>query len=87
MKGTVKFFNRKKGFGFISGEDGQDYFVHVSALPQGTFLNDNDEVTFEGGPGERGLKAENVQVTKSSPAPERGSRHSAPSSENSDEEQ
>ena len=47
MKGTVKFFNRMKGFGFITGEDDKDYFVHKSALPEGTDLNDNDEVTFE----------------------------------------
>ena len=62
MEGSVKFFNRKKGFGFIHGEDGQDYFVHFSALPRGVFLRDNDKVSFESGQGERGLKAENVQL-------------------------
>ena len=88
MKGTVKFFNRKKGFGFISGEDGQDYFVHVSALPQGVFLNDNDEVTFDGAPGDRGLKAENVQVTKSvGAAPRRSSPQPSADEESSDEQE
>ena len=62
MEGTVKFFNRKKGFGFISGDDGKDYFVHFSALPQGVFLRDNDKVSFNGVEGDRGLKAENVQL-------------------------
>ena len=67
MKGSVKFFNRKKGFGFISGEDGKDYFVHFTALPKGTYLNQNDEVSFDPGEGERGPKAENVQVTNAAP--------------------
>lgn len=62
MEGTVKFFNRKKGFGFISGEDGKDYFVHFTALPQGVFLRENDRVSFDGKEGDRGLKAENVQL-------------------------
>ena len=62
MEGTVKFFNRKKGFGFISGDDGKDYFVHFSALPQGVFLRDNDKVSFNAIEGDRGLKAENVQL-------------------------
>ena len=62
MEGKVKFFNRKKGFGFIHGDDGNDYFVHFSAIPKGTFLHDNDTVSFEGGQGERGLKADKVQL-------------------------
>ncbi len=62
MEGDVKFFNRKKGFGFISGEDGKDYFVHFTAVPKGVFLRDNDRVSFEPAEGERGLKAENVQL-------------------------
>src|SRR3989344_2979719 len=62
MEGSVKFFNRKKGFGFIHGEDGQDYFVHFSALPRGVFLRDNDKVSFDKAEGARGLKAENVQL-------------------------
>ena len=39
MKGTVKFFNEMKGFGFIAGEDGKEYFVHQTALGEGTTLN------------------------------------------------
>ncbi|HHD16607.1 MAG TPA: cold shock domain-containing protein [Euryarchaeota archaeon] len=60
MKGTVKFFNQKKGFGFIAGEDGVDYFVHVTGLNEGVELMDNDEVTFETEEGNRGPKAVNV---------------------------
>ncbi len=62
MEGTVKFFNRSKGFGFINGDDGKDYFVHVSALPQGVFLRDNDRVSFNPSEGDRGLKAQDVQL-------------------------
>ncbi|MBI4983034.1 cold shock domain-containing protein [Candidatus Woesearchaeota archaeon] len=64
MQGTVKFFNRKKGFGFISGEDGKDYFVHFTGLAKGTFIRDNDIVSFDSAEGDRGLKAENVQLVK-----------------------
>jgi len=60
MKGTVKFFNRTKSFGFITGEDGKDYFVHVTGLKPGVTLNDNDSVSFDVEEGEKGLKAVNV---------------------------
>ena len=91
MEGTVKFYNRKKGFGFISGEDGNDYFVHFTALPRGLSLRDNDKVSFEGTNGERGLKAENVQLLEkaSERAPAEGSEASETeesSEETSDEE-
>ena len=60
MNGTVKFFNKSKGFGFIAGEDGQEYFVHITALGEGVNLNDNDAVTFDVEEGDRGKKAVNV---------------------------
>ena len=49
MKGTVKWFNAKKGFGFISDEEGNDVFVHFSALQMDGFkvLDEGDEVEFE----------------------------------------
>ena len=62
MKGTVKWFNVKKGFGFIEGEDGQDYFVHFSAVPQGTILRENDSVTFEPADTDRGKQAKDVKL-------------------------
>lgn len=61
MKGTVKFYNEGKGFGFItSEEDGKDYFVHQTGLNAGVSIRDNDSVTFDVVDGERGPKAENV---------------------------
>ena len=64
MNGTVKFFNEMKGFGFIAGEDGKEYFVHKSALGEGMTLHENDAVTFDVEEGDRGPKA--VNVAKSS---------------------
>lgn len=60
MNGTVKFFNAGKGFGFIAGEDGKEYFVHKTALGEGVQLNENDAVTFDVETGDRGPKAVNV---------------------------
>lgn len=59
MKGKVKFFNRDKGFGFIAAEDGKEVFVHMSALEEGTTLNEGDEVTFEVEQGDKGKKSNN----------------------------
>ena len=61
MKGTVKFFNAMKGFGFIAGDDGKEYFVHQSGLQEGVTLNDNDAVEFDVEEGDRGPKAANVK--------------------------
>ncbi len=61
MKGTVKFFNEMKGFGFIAAEDGTEVFVHQSALEQGVTLHENDAVTFDVEEGDRGPKAVNVK--------------------------
>lgn len=62
MKGTVKWFNAKKGFGFISDEEGNDVFVHFSALQMDGFkvLDEGDEVEFEVVNGEKGPQAANV---------------------------
>lgn len=60
MNGKVKFFDRIKGFGFITADDGKDYFVHQSALKEGTVLNENDSVSFDIEQGDRGPKAANV---------------------------
>lgn len=60
MKGTVKFFNEMKGFGFITAEDGKDYFVHQTGLQDGVSLHENDAVSFDVEDGPRGPKAVNV---------------------------
>ncbi len=63
-KGTVKWFNADKGYGFITGEDGSDVFVHFSGLAMDGYktLEDGQSVVFETTQGNRGLQAVNVQV-------------------------
>jgi CspA family cold shock protein len=59
-KGTVKFFNEAKGFGFIKGENGEEVFVHVSGLREE--IRENDQVTYETQEGKKGLNAINVSL-------------------------
>jgi cold shock protein len=60
--GTVKWFNDKKGFGFISQEDGDDVFVHHSSIQSDGFrsLAEGDKVEFELVEDQKGFKASNV---------------------------
>lgn len=62
-QGTVKWFNEKKGFGFIAAEDGKDYFVHFSSIVSDGFktLQEGSKVQFELEDSDRGPRA--VQVT------------------------
>jgi CspA family cold shock protein len=62
-KGTVKWFNDNKGFGFIKQENGPDIFVHYSEVKGDGFrtLNEGDEVEFDLVQGEKGPKAANVR--------------------------
>ena len=64
--GKIKWFDNKRGFGFIAQDSGQDVFVHhTSILGQGfKTLNQGDEVIFDIVPGEKGLKAQNVQRSR-----------------------
>ena len=61
-EGTVKWFSDKKGFGFIQQEDGNDLFVHHTAINMSGFktLSEGDRVSFEVEESERGPKAKNV---------------------------
>ena len=60
-EGTVKFFNTMRSFGFITGDDGKDYFVHISGIKEGTTLKEGDRVSFKVVEGDRGPKAEQVE--------------------------
>ena len=67
MNGTVKWFDVRKGFGFISDEDGMDYFVHFSEIRGDGFkrLRDGQSVTFESGEDDQGrLVARLVEVVE-----------------------
>lgn len=66
MEGKVKFFNTTKRFGFITADDGKDYFYHESGLQEGYVPKDNDVVSFEVEDGDRGVKAVNVTKKSSS---------------------
>lgn len=61
MKGIVKWFNRIKGYGFILGEDKEEYFVHISATNM-RILKQDEAVEFEGVETDRGKQATNVKV-------------------------
>ncbi|MCU1438858.1 MAG: cold-shock protein [Naasia sp.] len=62
-QGTVKWFNAEKGFGFITVDDGQDVFVHYSAIDMQGYksLEEGQAVTFEVGAGAKGPQAESVR--------------------------
>ena len=64
LKGTVKWFNEEKGFGFIQGEDGSDYFAHFSQINKEGFktLKEGEEVTFDVTEGAKGPQASNIEV-------------------------
>jgi len=66
-KGTVKWFDETKGYGFITGEDGKDIFVHYSSIQGSGFksLAEGDAVTYEVEQGDKGPKAINVEKVQS----------------------
>ena len=63
MEGTVKWFNGSKGYGFIEGSDGTDYFAHFQEIQVEGYktLKEGSAVTFEPGDGEKGPVAKNIQ--------------------------
>ena len=64
--GKVKWFDGKKGYGFITGEDGKEVFVHYSGIVKDGFkaLNEKQEVEYELGEGSKGIQAINVKVVE-----------------------
>ena len=66
MKGQVKWFDSKKGHGFITGENGKEIFVHFSGIMSDGFksLNEGQQVEFEVGNGAKGEQAVNVTVVE-----------------------
>ncbi|MHC1685576.1 MAG: cold-shock protein [Clostridiaceae bacterium] len=64
MNGTVKWFNAEKGFGFVTGEDGNDAFAHFSQIKSDGFksLDENQNVSYDVVKGPKGLQAENINV-------------------------
>jgi len=64
MTGIVKWFNAEKGFGFITAEDGQDYFAHFSQIQKSGFksLDEGDNVEFTIGESDRGPQATYIEV-------------------------
>jgi len=64
MEGQVKFFDTKKGYGFIAGDDGQDYFMHISQLPAGAELKQGDIVEFTPTQSKRGKQAQGITLKK-----------------------
>lgn len=62
VEGIVKFFNMTKNFGFISGDDGKEYFVHGTGIKDEKNIREGDKVSFDVVEGDRGPKAENVTL-------------------------
>ncbi len=86
MEGTVKWFNGRKGYGFINGDDGEDYFVHHTALSGIRFLRDNDRVSFEQTEGDRGKQAQKVELLQKGSESEGEDYDEEPAEEAAEEE-
>ena len=61
MKGKIKWYNARKGYGFIEGEDKKDIFVHRTSIPDGIYLNEGDQVEYEIEDSDKGPQATNLK--------------------------
>ena len=61
MKGTVKWYNDMKGFGFLTGEDGKETFVHGTSVPAGMYLQEGDTIEYQIEDSDRGQRATNLK--------------------------
>lgn len=62
MEGKVKWYDIRKGYGFVEGDDGQDYFVHYTSVKEGVRLRELDRVSFDPSEGEKGKQAQDVTL-------------------------
>ncbi len=62
QEGKVKFYNRRKRYGFIAGSDGVDYFFHETGLSDDSYVKEDDKVEFKVIEGDRGQKAVDISL-------------------------